>query len=225
MLISRASISLAAGCAEELGPTKKVLVDVSGRVRLGATPVSGGWVEFIPIDGAVGDVRAARRALPAGTILGVPNAAIMWALTGALTVFLLTRTTFGRAIYGIGNKETAAYLSGVPTQPNTFYIGFDNGGVWRSTDFGNNWEPLFDKESTGSIGASTIDLLKRERKRFRVEAVCANKSAAALAARYGVDPGRVLLTSGSLQGFVFQLACLGLDLVGNFVLRPLGRDL
>ncbi|HEX4826922.1 MAG TPA: 1-deoxy-D-xylulose-5-phosphate reductoisomerase [Xanthobacteraceae bacterium] len=36
--------------------------------------------------------------------------------------------------------------------------------------------------ATGSIGASTVDLLKRERKRFRVEAVCANKSVAALAA-------------------------------------------
>src|ERR1700749_2728840 len=36
--------------------------------------------------------------------------------------------------------------------------------------------------ATGSIGASTIDLLKRERDRFRVEAVSANKSAAALAA-------------------------------------------
>jgi 1-deoxy-D-xylulose-5-phosphate reductoisomerase len=36
--------------------------------------------------------------------------------------------------------------------------------------------------ATGSIGASTVDLLKRERKRFRVEAVCANKSAGALAA-------------------------------------------
>src|SRR6516164_4768428 len=35
--------------------------------------------------------------------------------------------------------------------------------------------------ATGSIGASTVDLLKRERNRFRVEAVCANKSAAALA--------------------------------------------
>jgi 1-deoxy-D-xylulose-5-phosphate reductoisomerase len=36
--------------------------------------------------------------------------------------------------------------------------------------------------ATGSIGTSTIDLLKRERERFRVEAVSANKSAAALAA-------------------------------------------
>jgi photosystem II stability/assembly factor-like uncharacterized protein len=44
-------------------------------------------------------------------------------------------------------------LAGVPSQPNVFYIGFDNGGLWRSTDYGSNWEPLFDRESTGSIGA------------------------------------------------------------------------
>src|SRR6266436_8209167 len=36
--------------------------------------------------------------------------------------------------------------------------------------------------ATGSIGASTVDLLKRERERYRVEAVSANKNAAALAA-------------------------------------------
>jgi photosystem II stability/assembly factor-like uncharacterized protein len=42
---------------------------------------------------------------------------------------------------------------GVPSQPNVFYVGFDNGGVWRSTDYGSTWQPLFDRESTGSIGA------------------------------------------------------------------------
>jgi hypothetical protein len=47
----------------------------------------------------------------------------------------------------------ARALAGVPSQPNVFYIGFDNGGVWRSTDYGSNWEPLFDHEPTGSIGA------------------------------------------------------------------------
>src|SRR3954470_9714215 len=36
--------------------------------------------------------------------------------------------------------------------------------------------------ATGSIGASTIDLIKRDRKRFRVEAVSAHRNAAALAA-------------------------------------------
>ena len=36
----------------------------------------------------------------------------------------------------------ARAVSGVPTQSNVFYIGFDNGGVWRSTDFGSTWVPL-----------------------------------------------------------------------------------
>ena len=47
---------------------------------------------------------------------GIPNAVLMWAIIGAITVFLLTRTTFGRAVYGIGNRERAAYLSGVNTR-------------------------------------------------------------------------------------------------------------
>ena len=50
----------------------------------------------------------------------------------------------------------ARALAGVPSQPNVFYAGFDNGGVWRSTDYGSNWVPLFDRESTGSIGAIAV---------------------------------------------------------------------
>ena len=50
----------------------------------------------------------------------------------------------------------ARAVVGVPTQPNLFYAGFDNGGVWRTTDYGSNWEPLFDHEATGSIGAIAV---------------------------------------------------------------------
>ncbi|MGH9143428.1 MAG: WD40/YVTN/BNR-like repeat-containing protein, partial [Vicinamibacterales bacterium] len=50
----------------------------------------------------------------------------------------------------------ARALAGVASQPNTFYAGFDNGGVWRSTDYGANWVPLFDEQSTGSIGAIAV---------------------------------------------------------------------
>jgi photosystem II stability/assembly factor-like uncharacterized protein len=50
----------------------------------------------------------------------------------------------------------ARALAGVPSQPNVFYIGFDNGGVWRSTDFGSTWVPLFDAQPTGSIGAIAV---------------------------------------------------------------------
>jgi photosystem II stability/assembly factor-like uncharacterized protein len=50
----------------------------------------------------------------------------------------------------------ARALAGVPTQPNVFYIGFDDGGVWRSTDYGSTWVPLFDNEPTGAIGAIAV---------------------------------------------------------------------
>src|ERR1700745_1700052 len=42
--------------------------------------------------------------------------------------------------------------TGVPQQPNVFYIGVNNGGVWKTTDFGRTWVPVFDEQPTGSIG-------------------------------------------------------------------------
>ena len=57
---------------------------------------------------------------------------------------------------GPGRAGRARAVSGIANQPNVAYIGFDNGGVWRSTDYGSNWVPLFDKESTGSIGAIAV---------------------------------------------------------------------
>ncbi|HEY5492895.1 MAG TPA: hypothetical protein VIK25_17015 [Gemmatimonadaceae bacterium] len=70
--------------------------------------------------------------------LPVPSAAMQWRQIGP------NRAGRGRA------------AAGVATQPNVAYVGFDNGGIWRSTDYGNNWEPIFDKESTGSIGAIAV---------------------------------------------------------------------
>jgi ribose transport system permease protein len=67
---------------------------------------------FAPQDSA----SPAMKFLAAQSSFGIPHAVIVWAIVGALAVFLLTRTTFGRSVYGIGNKEAAAYLSGVPTQ-------------------------------------------------------------------------------------------------------------
>ncbi len=59
----------------------------------------------------------AMRWLATGTLIpGVPNAVLVWALVGGAMVFVLTRTAFGRAVYGIGNSERAAYLSGLSTR-------------------------------------------------------------------------------------------------------------
>ena len=45
---------------------------------------------------------------------------------------------------------------GVPQQPNVFYIGVNNGGVWKTTDYGRTWFPIFDDQPTGSIGDITV---------------------------------------------------------------------
>src|SRR4051812_47795717 len=45
---------------------------------------------------------------------------------------------------------------GVPGQPNLFYIGVNNGGVWRTDDYGRTWQPIFDDQPTGSIGALAV---------------------------------------------------------------------
>jgi photosystem II stability/assembly factor-like uncharacterized protein len=47
-------------------------------------------------------------------------------------------------------------VTGVPSQPNTFYFGAVAGGVWKTTDAGNSWDPLFEKQTTSSIGAIAV---------------------------------------------------------------------
>src|SRR5262249_10621394 len=48
------------GCAEELGPVPMPVTRVKGTVREGGRPVSGGWIEFHPVDGTIGNLRSAR---------------------------------------------------------------------------------------------------------------------------------------------------------------------
>jgi photosystem II stability/assembly factor-like uncharacterized protein len=47
-------------------------------------------------------------------------------------------------------------VAGVPNQPNLFYIGAVNGGVWKSDDYGRTWTPIFDEQSTQSVGAIAV---------------------------------------------------------------------
>jgi len=93
------------------------------------------WRRWAPI--ALG-IAAAAQSLPAQSLDSRLYSDMHWRAIGP------TRAGRARA------------LSGAPGQPNVFYIGFDNGGVWRSTDYGSTWSPLFDHEPTGSIGAIAV---------------------------------------------------------------------
>jgi photosystem II stability/assembly factor-like uncharacterized protein len=52
----------------------------------------------------------------------------------------------GRTVAGVGVRQ----------QPNVFYIGVNNGGVWKTTDAGRIWVPLTDGLSTSSVGAIAV---------------------------------------------------------------------
>jgi photosystem II stability/assembly factor-like uncharacterized protein len=47
-------------------------------------------------------------------------------------------------------------VTGVLSQPSTYYFGAVAGGVWKTTDGGVSWDPLFDKQSTSSIGGIAV---------------------------------------------------------------------
>src|SRR6266702_3327677 len=44
-------------------------------------------------------------------------------------------------------------VTGVPGNPAIYYLGADGGGIWKTTDGGVTWKPIFDGEFAASIGA------------------------------------------------------------------------
>ena len=59
-----------------------------------------------------------------------------------------------RHIGPIGNRINS--VSGVAGDPLTYIVGAASGGVWKTTDGGLNWRPVFDKQDVHSIGSLSI---------------------------------------------------------------------
>src|SRR4051794_15110891 len=54
----------------------------------------------------------------------------------------------------VGNRISAA--AGIPGDPSTYYIGAASGGVWKSTNSGQSWFPIFDQQSSMAIGSLAV---------------------------------------------------------------------
>lgn len=59
-----------------------------------------------------------------------------------------------RYIGPVGNRLTS--VVGLPGDPNVYYVGAASGGVWKTSDGGVHWEPIFDEQPVSSIGALAI---------------------------------------------------------------------
>ncbi len=47
-------------------------------------------------------------------------------------------------------------VAGIPGRPDTYYFGTPGGGVWKTTNSGQVWRPIFDSERVASIGALAV---------------------------------------------------------------------
>jgi photosystem II stability/assembly factor-like uncharacterized protein len=59
-----------------------------------------------------------------------------------------------RYIGPVGNRVSA--VAGVAGDPNTYYAGAASGGIWKTTDGGIHWQPIFDDQPVQSIGALAV---------------------------------------------------------------------
>ncbi|HEX7939362.1 MAG TPA: glycosyl hydrolase, partial [Gemmatimonadaceae bacterium] len=61
-----------------------------------------------------------------------------------------------RSVGPANNAGRVSVVTGVPGDPNTYYVSGANGGVIRTTNGGTTFTPLFDDQTTGSIGAIAV---------------------------------------------------------------------
>ena len=61
-----------------------------------------------------------------------------------------------RYIGPVGNR--IASVAGIPGDANTYYAGAASGGIWKTTDAGIHWAPIFDEQSVSSVGAMAVSV-------------------------------------------------------------------
>ena len=81
--------------------------------------------------------------------------------TSMVTAQKMTEQTFqGLKLRNVGPAFTSGRIADIAIHPqneNVWYVAVGSGGVWKTTNSGTTWKPLFDKQKSYSIGAITVD--------------------------------------------------------------------
>jgi photosystem II stability/assembly factor-like uncharacterized protein len=115
----------------------------AGAVEISGVTGSAGLAES---DGVAGSSGAARAAGAAGAGAAEGGEGVDPGLFAQMRWRLIGPFRGGRTVAAVG----------VPGQANVYYIGVNNGGVWKTDDAGRTWRPIFDGQPTQSIGAIAV---------------------------------------------------------------------
>ena len=98
------------------------------------------------------------------SILGFLLICLMWASQGMMAqkvdVKVLAKATSGLKLRGIGPALMGGRIADIavnPKDPSTWYVAVGSGGVWKTTNRGTTWEPVFEDQPSYSVGAVTLD--------------------------------------------------------------------
>ncbi len=100
-----------------------------------------------------------------GMHLNVARRFLLWSLVATASLTAQGRGGRGQApppapmqfqLLGPSAGGRVSAITGVPGDLRTWYVGGASGGVWKSTDDGNTFTPIFDKQSAQAIGALAV---------------------------------------------------------------------
>ena len=100
-----------------------------------------------------------RSALAVALVLALPVPAATGLAAQESPSERAVRAIDGLALRELGPAVMGGRISDLAVDersPRTFYVGFASGGLWKTTSDGMSWEPVFDDQSTASIGAVSL---------------------------------------------------------------------